>query len=108
MWGGCELGTDNEADALGRVLLTVSQIPSGRVSSFGRIAQAAGFPRRARWVGRILSQLPHSTDIPWHRVLSHNGVITCPKKELAQTRLEKEGIDVKQLRVNMRRYAWPD
>jgi methylated-DNA-protein-cysteine methyltransferase-like protein len=102
------LETDHEANARGRVLLTVSQIPSGRVSSFGRVAQAAGFPRRARWVGRILSQLPQSTNIPWHRVLSHNGLITCPKKELAQTRLKKEGIDVHEFRVNMRRYTWPD
>ena len=108
MWDGCELETNREANARGRVLLTVSQIPSGRVSSFGRIAQAAGFPRKARWVGRILSQLPQSTNIPWHRVLSHDGFITCPKKDLAKTRLKKEGIDVNEFRVDMRQYAWPD
>ena len=100
--------SSNEADAKARVLLTVSQIPTGRVSSFGRIAEAAGFPRKARWVGRILSQLPNDTNIPWHRVLGHNGQITCPKKDLAKSRLEKEGVEVRKCKVSMKRYAWPD
>lgn len=100
--------SSNEADAKARVLLTVSQIPQGRVSSFGRIAEAAGFPRKARWVGRILSQLPSDTEIPWHRVLGHSGNITCPRKDLAQSRLESEGVTVQQFNVIMTLYAWPD
>ncbi|MEE3096411.1 MAG: MGMT family protein, partial [Pseudomonadota bacterium] len=61
--------TDSDQEARERLLLTVNSIPPGRVSSFGRIAEAAGFPGRARWVGRVLSQLPANTSIPWHRVL---------------------------------------
>ncbi len=99
---------DKPADAKERVLLTVSQIPLGRVSSFGRIAEAAGFPRKARWVGRILSQLPGDTQIPWHRVLGHDGSITCPRKDLAQSRLESEGVAVNRFKVSMQTHAWPD
>ena len=108
MWDAFALESNNEADAKARVLLTVSQIPEGRVSSFGRIAEASGFPRKARWVGRVLSKLPSDTEIPWHRVLGHSGHITCPRKDLAKTRLEREGVEVHQCKVSMKRHAWPD
>ena len=100
--------TDLDQEARERLLLTVTSIPLGRVSSFGRIAEAAGFPRRARWVGRVLSQLPADTAIPWHRVLGHNGTITCPRNDLASNRLTKEGVAVHDYKVNMRKYVWPD
>ena len=102
------LPTDSDQQARERLLLTVNSIPLGRVSSFGRIAAAAGFPRRARWVGRVLSQLPADTSIPWHRVLGHNGEITCPRNDIASDRLTEEGIAVNHRKVDMRKYVWPD
>ena len=102
------LPTDSDQEARDRLLLTVDSIPLGRVSSFGRIAEAAGFPRRARWVGRVLSQLPADTSIPWHRVLGHNGDITCPRNDIVSDRLTEEGIAVNHRKVDMRKYVWPD
>jgi methylated-DNA-protein-cysteine methyltransferase-like protein len=102
------LPTDSEQEARDRLLLTVNSIPLGRVSSFGRIAEAAGFPKRARWVGRVLSQLPADTSIPWHRVLGHSGDITCPRNDIASDRLIKEGVSVEDRKVNMRKYVWPE
>jgi methylated-DNA-protein-cysteine methyltransferase-like protein len=90
------------------VLFTVSQIPEGRVSSFGRIAAAAGLPKKARWIGRILSQLPSETSIPWHRVLGHGGNITCPRRDIARARLLDEGVVVEDFKVKMRSYGWPE
>ena len=100
--------TDSDQQARDRLLLPVNSIPRGRVSSFARIAEAAGFPRGARWVGRVLSQLPVDTSIPWHRVLGHNGTITCPRNYLASDRLTKEGIAVNDRKVDMQKYVWPD
>ena len=100
--------TDSEQEARDRLLLTVNSIPLGRVSSFGRIARAAGFPKGARWVGRVLSQLPADTSIPWHRVLGHNGDITCPRNDIASDRLTREGVTVNDRNVDMRKYVWPD
>ena len=102
------LPTDSDQEARDRLLLTVDSIPLGRVSSFGRIAEAAGFPRRARWVGQVLSQLPADTSIPWHRVLGHSGDITCPRNDIASDRLIKEGVSVEDRKVNMRKYVWPE
>ena len=102
------LPTDSDQQARERLLLTVNSIPLGRVSSFGRIAATAGFPRRARWVGQVLSQLPADTSIPWHRVLGHNGEITCPRNDIVSDRLTEEGIAVNHRKVDMRKYVWPD
>ncbi len=53
----------------------VAAIPAGRVSSYGAVARQAGFPRHARFVGRLMSQLPSDSRLPWHRVLRGDGRI---------------------------------
>ncbi len=53
----------------------VAAIPPGAVSSYGAVARKAGFPRHARFVGRLMSQLPKDTRLPWHRVLRGDGRI---------------------------------
>ena len=53
----------------------VAAIPSGAVSSYGAVPRQAGFPRHARFVGRLMSQLPKDTRLPWHRVLRGDGRI---------------------------------
>ena len=90
-----------------QVYSVVAAIPEGRVASFGAIASAAGLPGRARWVGRVLSQLPPDSSIPWHRVVGHDGRITCPQTQLAIGRLTKEGIELVNTKINMKRYGWP-
>ena len=54
-----------------RVNLVVSQIPEGRVMTYGQIAAECGNPRAARIVGG----LAHFGDItlPWHRVVNKSG-----------------------------------
>lgn len=60
------------------VLATVSAIPAGRVLSYGGVAQRAGYPGRARQVGRIMSRLPAGSRIPWHRVVRADGTLAFP------------------------------
>jgi methylated-DNA-protein-cysteine methyltransferase-like protein len=52
-----------------RVLSAVSAIPSGRVMTYGDVAEAAG--TGARVVGRILHNDGH--DVPWWRVVAADG-----------------------------------
>lgn len=56
-----------------RVLATVDSIPRGRVASYGGVADEAGLARRARFVGRVMRELPSGTSLPWHRVVSSTG-----------------------------------
>jgi len=94
------------------ILYTISQIPCGRVSSYGAIARLAGFPGGARQVGRTLKHLPKGSAIPWHRVLRSDGKIAFPKDSEAFYRqtelLLAEDVDVKNGRVNLRHFGWPD
>ena len=58
-------GLDSE-----RLLTVLAQVPPGRVVAFGDLARMAGYPGRARWVGQVLSKLPSTTTLPWHRVVN--------------------------------------
>ena len=53
----------------------VSQIPHGRVASYGDVAKMAGLPGYARYVGYLLKSLPIDTLLPWHRVIKSDGAI---------------------------------
>lgn len=56
-----------------RVYETVKAIPSGRVASYGQIAQLAGNVRGARGVGFALHRNPEPGVIPCHRVVFADG-----------------------------------
>ena len=75
----------------------VAAIPPGTVSSYGAVARQAGFPRHARIVGRLMSQLPTDTRLPWHRVLRGDGRVALagtPAGEQQIQRLLDENVTV--------------
>jgi methylated-DNA-protein-cysteine methyltransferase-like protein len=59
-----------------RVFAIVSQIPFGRVTTYGTIARALGTQRGARSVGWALSVAPEAADLPCHRVVNHKGFLS--------------------------------
>ncbi|MCD7973312.1 MAG: MGMT family protein [Candidatus Azobacteroides sp.] len=79
----------------------VKRIPYGRVTCYGAIAKAIGYPRMARLVGRIISKCNSDSSepqLPAHRVVNNQGVLTGKKsfgnaKEM-QRLLESERIRV--------------
>jgi len=77
-------------------------IPRGRVSSYGAIAKAVGFPNHSRHVGKAMGGCPK--DVPAHRVISGSGTLSVPE---FQERLEAEGIEVENLKIkNFKRLFW--
>src|ERR1700754_324385 len=77
----------------------VAAIPSGRVSTYGDIADAAALssPRIVGWIMRT-----DSSDLPWHRVITASGR---PAPHLAARQLEllrAEGVLARDGRVPMR------
>ncbi|MDQ5885482.1 MAG: methylated-DNA-protein-cysteine methyltransferase related protein [Patescibacteria group bacterium] len=90
------------------VLKIVSKIPRGRVMTYGQIAAVCGHPRSARAVG----QIAHfgDTNLPWHRVVNAQGKMAngyVPNGPKAQANfLIKEGIKVKDLKINLENYIW--
>ncbi len=69
-------------------------IPNGRVSTYGAIAKALGYPNHARHVGKAMGVYPK--DVPAHRVISSGGILSVPE---FQPKLEAEGIKVVNLRI---------
>jgi methylated-DNA-protein-cysteine methyltransferase-like protein len=103
-------GSDDEL-VRHRILATVDSIPPGRVASYGQVAAEAGLPRRARLVGRVLSQLPAGSALPWHRVVNAQGALS-PRDDGGSLReqhlrLEREGVrfDARG-RVDLARHRW--
>jgi len=81
----------------------IRRIPRGRVSTYGAIAKAAGYPRCARHVGRVLQQVD---GLPWHRVLGSGGRSSMPGEFAMEQRfrLESEGVRFHGRRVDMRNF----
>ncbi len=91
----------------------VSEIPIGKVSTYGHIARAAGIASGARMVGWILNSLSGDPDIPCHRVVNRNGELTgkvhFPTADFMQEMLLSEGVEFKDERVILDKYLYiPD
>lgn len=81
-----------------RVYAIVRQIPYGKVTSYGAIAKALGTARSARMVGWAMNASHNLDDVPAHRVVNRNGLLTGKMHfdgtNLMQQLLENEGIIV--------------
>ena len=93
-----------------KVWSTAKTIPRGRVTTYGQLAAAAGFPRAARLAGFALKNTPPKMELPWHRVLNAQGKISFPRNSAAfreqRRRLEAEGVVFLGGRVDLKRYGW--
>ena len=88
-------------------------IPEGSVVTYGQIAALAGRPRGARQVGSVLSGLPESTDVPWHRVINARGEVSDRgsgdgiREGFQRHLLEEEGVEFTASgRIDLARYRW--
>ena len=89
----------------------VRQVPHGRVTSYGAIARYLGTGRSARLVGWAMNSSHGLEDVPAHRVVNRNGVLTgkhhFPGSRLMEQLLENEGIPVEDDQiVDFRKYFW--
>jgi methylated-DNA-protein-cysteine methyltransferase-like protein len=73
----------------------VKRIPSGRVTTYGRVAQMTPVPRGARGVGWALAGLgpAQAREVPWWRVINAAGRISNEMNATLQRELlEAEGV----------------
>jgi methylated-DNA-protein-cysteine methyltransferase related protein len=94
-----------------RVYEIVRQIPEGKVTSYGAIAKALGAARSARMVGWAMNASHSLEDVPAHRVVNRNGLLTGKMHfdgtNLMQQLLESEGIKVRDNQiVNFEKHFW--
>ncbi len=87
-----------EANFFERVYEIARQIPEGKVTSYGAIAKALGTARSARMVGWAMNASHAREDVPAHRVVNRNGLLSGKHHfegtNLMQQLLENEGVKI--------------
>ena len=99
------------SDTYEKIFEIVRQIPEGKVSTYGLIAQKIGEKFSARVVGYALNNAHLAEDIPAHRVVNRNGLLTGKHhfnpSSLMQQLLENEGVEIINDKVvNFKEIVW--
>lgn len=98
---GSRASADESTKMRMRIEAAIRRIPQGKVSTYGAVAQAAGLPRAARLVARVLHR---GFGLPWQRVLGAGGEIKLRGDSAIEQRLrlEAEGVRFRGRRVDMK------
>ena len=102
---------NSKTDFFEKVYAVVKQIPFGRVSTYGAIANYLGSKKSARVVGWAMNASHQKKNIPAHRVVNRVGLLTGKKHffgiNLMKHLLENEGmiIDNNQIK-NFNNFFW--
>ncbi len=100
-----------EVNFFERVYAVARKIPYGKVTSYGAIAKVLGTARSARMVGWAMNACHNLEDVPAHRVVNRNGLLTGKHHfdgtNLMQQLLENEGIKVIENQiVDFKNHFW--
>jgi len=88
-----------------RIIAAIRKIPRGKVSTYGAVARAAGYPGAAR---QVVGVLRSAYGLPWQRVLGAGGEIKLRGDSAIEQRLrlEAEGVVFRGRRVDMKRHEF--
>ncbi len=90
---------EKNSDFFSNVYAVVRLIPNGRVTSYGAIAKYLGSARSSRMVGWAMNNAHTMPDIPAHRVVNRNGILSGKahfgEGDKMEKLLKQEGISVK-------------
>ena len=85
------------------IIATLKAIPKGHVTSYGEVARRAGLPGYARYVCKVLRDLPERTTTPWWRVIRNDGKFGMDETSISgaeqRRRLRAEGLEFKGDRI---------
>jgi len=81
----------------------IRSVPKGKVSTYGRVAAAAGYPLYHRAVAQLLRR---DISLPWQRIVGAGGQIKLRGDAATEQRLRlsMEGVNFRGKRVNMNLY----
>jgi methylated-DNA-protein-cysteine methyltransferase-like protein len=87
------------------IIAAIRKIPRGKVSTYGGVARAAGYPGAAR---QVVAALRLAYGLPWQRVLGAGGEIKLRGDSAIEQRLrlEAEGVTFRGRRVDMKRHEF--
>jgi methylated-DNA-protein-cysteine methyltransferase-like protein len=86
----------------------VKMIPSGKVTTYGTVAQIMGRPQCSRMVGQAMHYADFFTEAPCHRVVNCQGRLVPDWKEQG-TLLKREGVRIKENGcVDLKAHLWQE
>lgn len=96
---------------MAQVYALVRACPAGRVTTYGALGAALGYPRGARMIGWIMNESPRGAGVPAQRVVSAKGELTGSwafgQRGRMRQLLEDEGVTFTEAgAVEMKRYTW--
>ena len=99
-------------EAIQQIYAVIHGVPAGRLCSYGKVAELAGLPGQARYVGRLLSHLPKDTRLPWFRIVNSQGKISLPPNSESYRRqltylIEESSAD-ESGKLFWRQCRWPE
>lgn len=87
----------HSADREQRILDVLMALGEGEVTTYGDVADVAGYPRNARLVGRILART--DAEVPWWRVVNAQGHLVAGNPRLQAELLAEENVVVREERI---------
>ncbi len=102
---------DRHKDFFENVYAIVRLIPPGKVTSFGAIAKSLGTAKSSRMVGWAMNGAHSHKNVPAHRVVNRNGLLTGKMHFKTPTEMEEllksEGVLVENDKIiNFKEHFW--
>lgn len=110
-----EIYTKNKCGLTGEILSRkvyeyLTTIPKGKVVTYKQVAESIGNKGLARVVGNILHKNPDGEKYPCYKVINSKGELARSfvfgGKDKQKARLEKDGIEVINNKVDLKKYQW--
>ncbi len=79
-----------------RIVDVIRALGDGEVTTYGDIAEVAGYPGRSRLVGHILATGTDEQDLPWWRVVNAAGRLVPGHERTQSALLRAEGVRVRR------------
>ncbi len=95
-----------------KVYSKVSEIPYGKIATYGQIADLIYAYGYARQVGWALRRLKLPSNIPWHRVINSKGEITMSLSRKGTDWIQKELLIIEgvkfnsKMKIDIKKYLW--
>ena len=90
------------------VYTLLKTIPKGKVTTYGDVARALGYPCRAKFVGYALHVNPDPENIPCYKVVNREGrlapAFAFGGEDAQRAMLEADGVEVVNGKVDLEKY----
>ncbi len=84
-----------------QVYKKLTEVPQGKVTTYGELAKAVGLKNGQRIIGQIMKKNPYPAIIPCHRVVNLDGKVGgyAYGEDVKTNMLQKEGIKIQNGKI---------